>query len=248
MKKLALAATLSLTAFFSACSDDSSSPNSSSSDLPASVKTFFDLADIECNAARKCEKILVEEGNDYYQCDGVQQWNMIMEAFPSKVCPVESDKPTDGDKENSEEKEQPSNGNQSEETGDNTTDTGNTSNTGDNDTDSEQTGDTPVSSDSDGLVSCLLEVTMSMSFGGEAMEFATKSCTEVAEGDDYVKTLNENCIDIPTVEAEGFSTTQKASKGTSCPTNYKVKCTGSAGNTVYLYDEDSTEEDCEDVK
>lgn len=245
MKKLALIATLSLAAFFSACSDDSSSPNSSNSNLPTSVKTFFDLADIECNAARKCEKILVEEGNDYYQCDGVQQWNMIMEAFPSKVCPVDSDKPADGDKENSEDKEQPSNGNQNEQTNDNTSDTGNTGNNG---TDSEQAGDNSANNEGKSLVSCLLEVSMSMSFGGEAMEFTTTSCTEVAEGDDYVKTLNEKCIDIPTVEAEGFSTTQKASKGSSCPTNYKVKCTGSAGNTVYLYDEDSTEEDCEDVK
>jgi hypothetical protein len=75
-----------------ACGDDSSSNGGGSKELPKSVPTFMDLGDIECNADRKCEKIVVEESNDTYQCDGVMQWNKLLEGFPSTVCPTEENK------------------------------------------------------------------------------------------------------------------------------------------------------------
>lgn len=98
-KKIFLSAALISMAGFVACGDDSSS-NSDSGELPKSVPTFFDLADVECNADRKCETIIVEDGPDTYECDGVSQWNMLINSMPSKVCPAkEEEKGTEGDEE-----------------------------------------------------------------------------------------------------------------------------------------------------
>jgi hypothetical protein len=98
-KKIFLSAAFVSMAGFVACGDDSSS-NSGSGELPKSVPTFFDLADVECNADRKCETIIVEEGPDTYECDGVSQWNMLINSMPSKVCPAkEEEKGTEGDEE-----------------------------------------------------------------------------------------------------------------------------------------------------
>ncbi len=95
-KKIFLSAALVSMAGLVACGDDSSS-NSDSKELPKSVKTFMDLGDIECNADRKCETILVEEHNDTYQCDGVKQWDMLLDGVPSKVCPAEEEKKAEGE-------------------------------------------------------------------------------------------------------------------------------------------------------
>lgn len=98
-KKILLSSALISMAGFVACGDDSSS-NSGSGELPKSVPTFFDLADVECNADRKCETIIVEEGPDTYECDGVSQWNMLINSMPSKVCPAkEEEKGTEDDEE-----------------------------------------------------------------------------------------------------------------------------------------------------
>ncbi len=98
-KKIFLSAAFVSMAGLVACGDDSSS-NSGSGELPKSVPTFFDLADVECNADRKCETIIVEEGPDTYECDGVSQWNMLINSMPSKVCPAkEEEKGTEGDEE-----------------------------------------------------------------------------------------------------------------------------------------------------
>ena len=89
-KKIFLSAAFVSMAGLVACGDDSSS-NSNSKELPKSVPTFFDLADVECNADRKCETIIVENGPDTYECDG-KQWNMLINSMPSKVCPAEEEK------------------------------------------------------------------------------------------------------------------------------------------------------------
>ena len=94
-KKILLSSALISMAGFVACGDDSSS-NSGSKELPKSVPTFFDLEDVECNADRKCETIIVEDGPDTYECDGVSQWNMLINSMPSKVCPAKEEK-TEGD-------------------------------------------------------------------------------------------------------------------------------------------------------
>ena len=95
-KKALLSCALVSMAGLVACGGDSSS-GSDTKELPKSVKTFMDLGDVECNAERKCEKILVEEHGDTYQCDGVQQWDMLMDGIPSKVCPAENEMNTEGD-------------------------------------------------------------------------------------------------------------------------------------------------------
>ncbi len=94
-KKIFLSAALASMAGLVACGDDSSS-NASSKELPKSVPTFMDLDGVECNADRKCATILVEDHNDTYECDGVQQWNKLFDGMPSKVCPAE-EKRAEGD-------------------------------------------------------------------------------------------------------------------------------------------------------
>lgn len=230
MKKIFFIALVSASTFFTACGDDSSSTSAKgTSDLPTSVKKFEDIMDIECNAERKCAKILIEEFNDYMECDGVQQWNAVSDVLPSKVCPAE----TPSTPENSEGASQSS-------TPGNDEPVENETNTEDEKTEGGETSSEGETSNAK-MVSCMLNVTMSM--GG--MEFSTKSCTEVAEGDAYVATLNAECIDVSS-EADGMIVSQKAEIGSACEEGYKLKCTGSAGNTVYLYDEDAV--DCEGVK
>ena len=94
--KIVLSSALLSVAGLVACGDDSSS-NSDSKELPKSVPTFFDLADVECNADRKCETIIVEDGPDTYECDGVSQWNMLINSMPSKICPAEEEKKAEGE-------------------------------------------------------------------------------------------------------------------------------------------------------
>ncbi len=94
-KKIFLSAALVSMSGLVACGDDSSS-NAGSKGLPKSVPTFFDLKDVECNADRKCETIIVEDGPDTYECDG-SQWNMLINSMPSKACPAKENKKTEGD-------------------------------------------------------------------------------------------------------------------------------------------------------
>lgn len=78
-------------ASFVACGDDSSS--SAASDVaPASVKTFMDIGDIPCSTTQNfCAIVLVEEHNDYYQCNG--QWNMMHQGKDSPLAGCESATP-----------------------------------------------------------------------------------------------------------------------------------------------------------
>ena len=78
-------------ASFVACGDDSSS--SASNDVaPASVKTFMDIGDIPCSTTQNfCAIVLVEEHNDYYQCNG--QWNMMHQGKDSPLAGCESATP-----------------------------------------------------------------------------------------------------------------------------------------------------------
>ena len=78
-------------ASFVACGDDSSS--SASNDVaPASVKTFMDIGDIPCSDSQNfCSIVLVEEHNDYYQCNG--QWNMMHQGKDSPLAGCESATP-----------------------------------------------------------------------------------------------------------------------------------------------------------
>ena len=104
-KKFILSTALISTAGLVACDDSSS--NSGSNELPKSVPTFMDLGDVECNADRKCETILVEEHNDTYQCDGVKQWDMLLDGVPSKVCPAKDKKKTGSDETGEDDNQNP---------------------------------------------------------------------------------------------------------------------------------------------
>jgi hypothetical protein len=80
-------------AFLAGCGDDSSS-SGTSNDIPASVKTFEEIMDIPCNEAVKCQKILIEEHNDYMECDGTM-WQTVSTVLPSTACPAEATPTTD---------------------------------------------------------------------------------------------------------------------------------------------------------
>ena len=80
-------------AFLAGCGDDSSS-SGTSNDIPASVKTFEEIMDIPCNEAVKCQKTLIEEHNDYMECDGTM-WQTVSTVLPSTACPAETTPTTD---------------------------------------------------------------------------------------------------------------------------------------------------------
>ena len=70
------------------CGDDSSSSGPSYDVAPASVKTFMDIDKIPCSPTQNlCAKVLTEDYNDYYQCNGTQ-WNMMImgQDTPVKGC------------------------------------------------------------------------------------------------------------------------------------------------------------------
>ena len=80
-------AALAMTALIG-CGDDSSSSGPSYDVAPASVKTFMDIDKIPCSPTQNlCAKVLTEDYNDYYQCNGTQ-WNMMImgQDTPVKGC------------------------------------------------------------------------------------------------------------------------------------------------------------------
>ncbi len=147
-KKILLSSALISMAGLMACGDDSSS-NSGSGELPKSVPTFFDLEDVECNADRKCETIIVEDGPDTYECNGEGQWNMLINSMPSKICPAEEEKKTEGD--------------------DNKVPESSASDSGDNDGDSSSSAE-EVTGPTGDLVSCVVEM-----FGEKACDEVAKA-------------------------------------------------------------------------
>lgn len=230
MKKLSLLAIVSATAFFAACGDDSSS-SPSSKELPKSVKTFFDLADVECTADAKCATIVVEDDGDTYECDGAGQWNMLISSVPSKICPADDSSAPKDEEDDDNTGDKPASGDKPA-----AGDSGDKPAAGDS-------GDKPAASKN--LVSCMLNSTLTLGEGDDAMELETKGCSEVAEDDPFAASLIASCVDVDE-SVDGIATKTKATKGSGCEEGYKLKCTGSAGNTVYLYDDDT--KDCSGVK
>lgn len=191
-KKIFLSAAFVSMAGLVACGDDSSS-NSNSKELPKSVPTFFDLADVECNADRKCETIIVENGPDTYECDG-KQWNMLINSMPSKVCPAEEEKKSEeGAEEGGNSSEGAEDGNNTSEGSENTGDKGISSEAGSSDsgatsTDSEETSS---SSAATAKVSCdnINEA------GQQAFGTMGATCTEVDAGTMAATALELRCED-----------------------------------------------------
>ncbi|WP_295682355.1 hypothetical protein [uncultured Fibrobacter sp.] len=71
-------------AVLAGCGDDSSS-GAASNEIPASVKTLQEVVKLPCNEEIKCQKVLIEEHNDYMQCDGAQ-WQTVSETMPLAAC------------------------------------------------------------------------------------------------------------------------------------------------------------------
>lgn len=220
MKKLSLLAIVSATAFFAACGDDSSS-SPSSKELPKSVKTFFDLADVECTADAKCATIVVEDDGDTYECNGKGQWNMLIESMPSQVCPAEnSSDPKD------------------EEDGDNTDDqpaSGDKPAAGDS-------GDKPAAGDS-GDKPAAENTDNPPATSSDSKEDEKKDEPIVQPSGDiatcYVGGLLASCYVIEASKAsllkEGLCDMAEGTMGTTCPEGIVAKCPENKGVTEYLY-------------
>ncbi len=180
-KKIFLSAALVSMAGLVACGDDSSS-NSDSKELPKSVKTFMDLGDVECNADRKCETILVEEHNDTYECDGVSQWNMLINGMPSKVCPAE-DKKAEGEEKGEGEGEK----------------TPESSASNDESSDSEESSDSTESSNnkesSSSKATAMISCDNLPEEGQKAFGTMGEECTEFEKGSMAASALELRCED-----------------------------------------------------
>ncbi len=241
-KKILLSSALISMAGLVACGDDSSS-NSDSGELPKSVPTFFDLADVECNADRKCETIIVEDGPDTYECNGEGQWNMLINSMPSKVCPAEENKAEGEEKGESEGDKTPessastpastNSGVASSESGAASTDSSadsadsneNSSNSG-----SELTGPTGE------LYSCLQD--------SDIMGMKTKICTETTANSATATELKATCTSF---DYEGMKMTSTEGTGCSAETGYVKKCVVSNDAAVYYFDADAAGKSCEEL-
>ena len=239
-KKIFLSAALVSMAGLVACGDDSSS-NSDSKELPKSVKTFMDLGDVECNADRKCETILVEEHNDTYQCDGVKQWDMLLDGVPSKVCPAKDEKKAEGEEKGEGEGDKTPESSASNSDSVNSGAASTDSNTGsansaaasaDSNTDSANSGEGSANS-GEASASSGKEVTgptgdlVSCSYTADGIKGGTY-CDEVAASNQAM--LAAQC--------DMFSGTMKTDGGCS-QEGVKKKCTTEQANH-YIYDGDET--------
>ena len=251
-KKIFFSAAFVSMAGLVACGDDSSS-NSGSGELPKSVPTFFDLADVECNADRKCETIIVEEGPDTYECDGVSQWNMLINSMPSKVCPAkEEEKGTEGDEEGKTEgddnktpessaSETTSTDSGAESTDSNTesTDSGEGSEGGEEGGEGSEGGE-ELTGPTGELYSCLQDSEIEMF--GESMK--TKICTETTANSTTATELKATCT---SVDVEGMKITSTEGTGCSAETGYVKKCVVSNDAAVYYFDADAAGKSCEEL-
>ena len=224
-KKILLSSALVSMAGLVACGDDSSS-NSNSGELPKSVPTFFDLADVECNADRKCETIIVEEGPDTYECDGVSQWNMLINSMPSKVCPAEEEKNTEGDEEGKTEGD------------DNKEPESSASETTSTDSGAESTDSNTESTDSG-------EGSEGGEEGGEGSEGGEdKICTETTANSATATELKATCTSF---DYDGMKMTSTEGTGCSAEAGYVKKCVVSNDAAVYFFDADAADKSCEDL-
>ncbi len=233
-KKIFLSAAFVSMAGLVACGDDSSS-NSGSGELPKSVPTFFDLADVECNADRKCETIIVEDGPDTYECDGVSQWNMLINSMPSKVCPAKEEKGTEGDEEGKTEGDD---NKAPESSASETTSTDSGADSADSNTESTDSGEGSEGGEEGG------EGGEGSEEGGEEVTGPTGdlvSCSFIADGvkgGTYCEEVAASMQAAIAMECDMMSGTMKTDGGCS-QDGVKKKCTSENMN-YYVYDGDET--------
>lgn len=230
-KKIAFSSALVTIAGLIACGDDSSSNDGDGTELPKSVPTFMDLNDIKCNAERKCEKILVVEHNDTYQCDGVSQWNLLMDGFPSQVCPAEENNGVEGgDNEGDNVGSSASNVAYSTDSGDNT---GNSSASEEN---------TVASSDSESAPKAMVSCDNISEEGQQRLGTMGEKCTEFEAGSMAASALELRCEDYG------------GTLGTGCPAksddnvaSSSAEVTGPTGDLVSCTMEFLGQKTCDEV-
>lgn len=220
MKKLTLVMASFGLVMFAACGDDSSS-NSSSTDKDAQGRTIYhsmiDAMEAPCSEANQCEEIIMDDpiAQDTLICLGTMFQSKIGRDL-SKCGVTSADDPA-----TDISPVVPATDTQAEVTP----------------TDVPAT-DTPAASASGDVVTCLMDITMSL---GGGMDLTTKSCAEATAGSDYAATLTAACVDVSMPE---MGMVQKVTAGTACPEGYKLKCP-LADHVVYQYDDDAN---CADAK
>lgn len=244
MKKLSLVALISTAAMFFACGDDSSSGAKDNVVKDSVGRTVYNdmqsALEAPCSEANKCEVIIMNDpiaqdtlqcnGSNFMSLNGKDNLPVCASAAPASsdaAAPASSDAAAPA----SSDAAAPASSS-SDVAAPASSDAGIVSSSG--------TSATPAGE----IFACMMDVAMTIGSGAEAMSFSTKSCFEIAATDDYAATLKEKCVNDEG-GADGMKISQKASSVASCPEGFKLKCTGSAGNTVYLYDDDAS---CDDVE
>ena len=208
-------------ASFVACGDDSSS--SAASDVaPASVKTFMDIGDIPCSDSQNfCAIVLVEEHNDYYQCNG--QWNMMHQGKDSPLAGCESATPA-ADPANGEGNTTPA-----EDTGVTTPTETTPAETTPAETPAADPAATPAETPAADPAATPAETPAAAVTGGKAACQVGKMCTEG-----------------PAELASGCTAEEGETLLDACPAGGEPCDIGEAGITMYFYE--GAEMSCEDYK
>jgi hypothetical protein len=222
-------------ASFVACGDDSSS--SASNDVaPASVKTFMDIGDIPCSDSQNfCAIVLVEEHNDYYQCNG--QWNMMHQGKDSPLAGCESATPA-ADPANGEGSTTPAE------------DTGVTTPT---ETPAADPAATPAETPAADPAATPAETPAADPAATPAETPAADPAATPAEttpaaptGDKVGCQVGKMCTEGPAAMASGCSAEEGKTLLDACPAGGEPCDIGEAGITMYFYE--GAEMSCEDYK
>ncbi len=214
-------------ASFVACGDDSSS--SASNDVaPASVKTFMDIGDIPCSDSQNfCAIVLVEEHNDYYQCNG--QWNMMHQGKDSPLAGCESATPA-ADPANGEGSTTPAE------------DTGVTTPT---ETPAADPAATPAETPAADPAATPAE-TPAADPAATPAETPAETTPAAPTGDKVGCQVGKMCTEGPAAMASGCSAEEGKTLLDACPAGGEPCDIGEAGITMYFYE--GAEMSCEDYK
>ena len=220
-------------ASFVACGDDSSS--SASNDVaPASVKTFMDIGDIPCSDSQNfCAIVLVEEHNDYYQCNG--QWNMMHQGKDSPLAGCESATPA-ADPANGEGNTTPA-----EDTGVTTP----TETTPAETTPAETPAADPAATPAETPAATPAE-TPAADPAATPAETPAETTPAAPTGDKVGCQVGKMCTEGPAAMASGCSAEEGKTLLDACPAGGEPCDIGEAGITMYFYE--GAEMSCEDYK
>ena len=220
-------------ASFVACGDDSSS--SASNDVaPASVKTFMDIGDIPCSDSQNfCAIVLVEEHNDYYQCNG--QWNMMHQGKDSPLAGCESATPA-ADPANGEGNTTPA-----EDTGVTTPTETTPAETTPAETPAADPAATPAETPAADPAATPAETP-----AADPAATPAETTPAAPTGDKVGCQVGKMCTEGPAAMASGCSAEEGKTLLDACPAGGEPCDIGEAGITMYFYE--GAEMSCEDYK